>query len=183
MEQKGFQIGDVFTKPFQYAMAVKDVLFNRVSTLGGSGDTNQDIIDLGKSFFNGEFGRQVGDTMYDNIHKNSQQSGNVNVNTDINTVGNTVTSNSNNVITNTIITQNIVNYIDYIAASDDDKQVGTLHLYDLLRDKNLRAQAELRFPTIKEYRSLLPFAQTYKEMGKQFTYQEIILVLFYFNGR
>lgn len=71
--------------------------------------------------------------------------------------------------------------LDQVGLADDDDNVETAYLYDLYFISNLREIALKRWPTIRNYQNAYTFSSMLKEKQEEQTYEEMILIVFYFR--
>lgn len=71
--------------------------------------------------------------------------------------------------------------LDQSLLADDDNNQETAYLYDLYFINGIRDIALKRWPTIRNYHNAYSFAGMLKEIKEESTYEEIVLILFYFR--
>lgn len=71
--------------------------------------------------------------------------------------------------------------LDQSLLADDDNNQETAYLYDLYFVNSIRDTALKRWPTIRNYHNAYSFAGMLKEIKEESTYEEIVLILFYFR--
>lgn len=71
--------------------------------------------------------------------------------------------------------------LDQSLLADDDDNQETAYLYDLYFINGIRDIALKRWPTIRNYHNAYSFAGMLKEIKEESTYEEIVLILFYFR--
>lgn len=71
--------------------------------------------------------------------------------------------------------------LDQSLLADDDNNQETAYLYDLYFVNSVRDIALKRWPTIRNYHNAYSFAGMLKEIKEESTYEEMVLILFYFR--
>lgn len=101
-----------------------------------------------------------------------------------NTVAHKENENNLDLITNkekTTLNKLVKKLLDQSLLSDDDNNQETAYLYDLYFINSIRDIALRRWPTIRNYHNAYSFSAMLKEIKEESTYEEMVLILFYFR--
>lgn len=71
--------------------------------------------------------------------------------------------------------------LDQSLLADDDNDQETAYFYDLYFINTIKETALKRWPTIRNYQNAYSFAGMLKEIKEESTYEEMVLILFYFR--
>lgn len=71
--------------------------------------------------------------------------------------------------------------LDQSLLADDDNDQETAYFYDLYFINTMKETALKRWPTIRNYQNAYSFAGMLKEIKEESTYEEMVLILFYFR--
>lgn len=183
MKEDTWSFEDMIEKSLQAVAITWDKVMERKDKALRNGQFFDDTASFVKDMRSGKLADEVTEEMWSRNH--STTSSNPVVVTDPQP-GNQ-NSNQGNLIkdaySKNIVVQMVTNYLKKVASLDDDGSSETLYLYDIVKDANVINYVETKFPTIKEYSNLKPFAQRYKEMKIQFSFDDIVAILLYFRGK
>lgn len=177
-----WSLEDTFEKTIQAFAITYDTLSDKVSQAARSGQFIDDSLQLAKDLVSGKVSEEVTDKMWARNHGSSDPDTGTQDNK-VNTTGQTVTTAEQTKSGGGIIFDMIKDYMRKVASLDDDTNENTVYLYDIVKDGNVSNYVESKFPTIKDYTTLKPFAQRYKEMKIQFSFSDIVAILIYFRGK
>lgn len=90
-------------------------------------------------------------------------------------------TNSNTLKAVTSLNVALKRLLDQVGLADDDNNVETAYLYDLYFINNIKEIALKRWPTIRNYQNAYTFSSMLKEKQEEQTYEEMILIVFYFR--
>lgn len=183
MKDDSWSFEDMIEKSLQAVSITYDKLTDRVDKAFRSGQFIDDTVSLVKDIQSGKLSNEVTEEMWSRNH--STTSSNPAVVTDPQPGGQNANQGnlSQDTSSKNVVVQMISNYLKRVASLDDDGSSETLYLYDIVKDANVVSYVETKFPTIKEYSNLKPFAQRYKEMKIQFSFDDIVAILLYFRGK
>lgn len=183
MKEDNWSFEDMVEKSLQAVSITYDKVTDRVDKAFRNGQFIDDTVSLVKDMQSGKLAGEVTEEMWSRNHSTASsnpvivtdpQPGNQNLNQ-----GNLI----KDAYSKNIVVQMVTNYLRKVASLDDDGSDETLYLYDIVKDVNVSSYVETKFPTIKEYSNLKPFAQRYKEMKIQFSFDDIVAILLYFRGK
>lgn len=190
MQEDSWSFEDMIEKSLQAVSITYDKVTDRVDKAFRNGQFIDDTVSFVKDMTSGKLAAEVTDEMWSRNH--STGSTNPVVVTDPQPGNQGNLGNQGNSIKDALIkdahSKNIVvemvsNYLKKVASLDDDGSSETLYLYDIVKDVNVANYVETKFPTIRDYSNLKPFAQRYKEMKIQFSFDDIVAILLYFRGK
>lgn len=93
------------------------------------------------------------------------------VNTSINTTQKTTTT----------VNDEIISMLSGANLSNDDNDINTIYLYDLYFIQDMKERTLKRYPTIRNYQNAYSFASMLKEKQEEQTFEEIVMICFYFR--
>lgn len=170
---------DTFNKTLQVISLSYNNVTDKLSKAVDNGNFIGDSIQLAKDITNGKISNEVTEEMWARNHPTSAVTNQTDV-SQVDTSTNLVTGKQGG---GSIISDLIRDYMKKFASLDDDGNSDTVYLYDIVKDGNVTNYVESKFPTIKDYSNLKPFAQRYKEMKIQFSFSDIVAILVYFRGK
>lgn len=168
-----WSLADTFNKTLQVISLSYNNVTDKLSKVVDNGNFIGDSIQLAKDIASGKISNEVTEEMWARNHPESA----VTNRTDVSQVDTRKEGGGS------IVSDLIKDYMKKFASLDDDGNSDTVYLYDIVKDGNVTNYVESKFPTIKDYSNLKPFAQRYKEMKIQFSFSDIVAILVYFRGK
>lgn len=190
MKEDNWSFEDMVEKSLQAVSITWDKVMDRKDKALRNGQFFDDAASFVKDVQSGKLAEEVTEEMWSRNH--STASSNPVVVTDPQPGNQVNLGNQGNLIkdalikdaySKNIVVQMVSNYLKKVASLDDDGSSETLYLYDIVKDVNVANYVETKFPTIRDYSNLKPFAQRYKEMKIQFSFDDIVAILLYFRGK